>query len=106
AFRARTVVPRYVDDQGVVQFAHIFYGLDDAPDLVVRVSQVGSKDIGLFDKQLLLFPAEGIPLRQILRPLREFRVLWHDPQSFLIGKDGFAYFVPALVEQMHIADLL
>ena len=62
AFGARAVVTRDVDDQGVVKFAYVFDGLDDAADLMIRVGQVGPEDVGLFDEQLLLLEAKGIPL--------------------------------------------
>ena len=40
AFGARAVVAADVDDQGVVEFAEVFDGLDDPADLVVGVGEV------------------------------------------------------------------
>ena len=106
AFSARSVVAADVDDQGVVELPEVFDSLDDPADLVVGVREVRPVDIGLFDEELLLLPAEGIPLRQFLRPGRQLGVGRHDPQPFLVGEDGLAEFVPTLIEEMQVADLL
>ena len=47
-----------------------------------------------------------IPLRKFFRPRRQLGVVGHDAQSLLVGEDGLAQLVPAVVEQMHVADLL
>ena len=62
AFGARTVVATDVDDQGVVAFAEVFDGLDDAADLVVGVGEVGRIDVRLLDEEFFLIPAERVPL--------------------------------------------
>jgi hypothetical protein len=51
----------------------------------------------LLDEELFLFKTEGIPLRQFFRPRRQLGVCGHDTQALLVGEDGFAHFVPALV---------
>ncbi len=56
AFRARAVVATDVDDQGVVELAEVFDGLDDPADLVVGVGEVGPIDVRLLDEELLLVP--------------------------------------------------
>ena len=56
AFGARAVVAADVDDQGVVELAQVFDGLDDAADLVVGVGEVGPIDVGLLDEELLSPP--------------------------------------------------
>ena len=66
AFGARAVVATDIDDQGVVELAEVFDGLDDPADLMVGIGEVGSIDIRLLDEELLLVPTEGIPLRQTL----------------------------------------
>ena len=106
AFGARAVVAADVDDQGVVEFAEVFDGLDDAADLMVGVGEVGPIDIRLLDEELLLLQTEGIPLRQFLRPRRQLGVFGHDAQALLVGEDGLAQLVPAVVEEVHVADLL
>ena len=45
AFGARAVVAVDVDDQRVVELAHVLDGLDDAADLVVVVGGVGGEDL-------------------------------------------------------------
>src|SRR5262249_58241918 len=37
---------------------------------------------------------------------RDFGFLWNDAEPLLVGEDGVAKFVPTVVEQVHIADLL
>ena len=106
AFRARAVVAADVDDQGVVELAHVLDRLDDAADFVVGVGEVGAVHVGLLDEELFLIPTEGIPLRQFLRPGSQLGVLGHDAQPLLVGEDGLAQLVPAAVEQVHVADLL
>ena len=49
---------------------------------------------------------ERIPFRQLLRPRRQLGVLGHDAEPLLVGEDGLAQLVPAVVEQVHVADLL
>ena len=70
AFGARAVVARDVDDQRVVELAHVFDRLDHAADLVVRVGEVRPEDVRLLDEELLLEKSERIPVRQLLRPRR------------------------------------
>ena len=90
----------------VVELAHVFDGLDHPADLVVGVREVRPVDVGLLDEELLLVPTERIPLRQILRPRRQLGIGGNDAEPLLVGEDGLAQFVPAAVEQVHVADLL
>ena len=62
AFGARAVVAADVDDQRVVELAHVLDGLDDAADLVVGVGEVGGVDVGLPDEHLLLVGRQRVPL--------------------------------------------
>ena len=57
AFGARTVVAADVDDERVVELAHVLDGLDHAADLVVGVGEVGGIDLDLADEHLLLVGA-------------------------------------------------
>ena len=50
AFRARAVIAADVDDQGVVELAKVFDGLDDPADLVVGIGKVSSIYVGLLDE--------------------------------------------------------
>ena len=114
ALRARAVVAADVDDQGVVELAEVLDRLDDAADLVVCIRLVGAIDVRLPDEELLLLQAQRVPLRQLcaailglsVRPLRQLGVFGHDPEALLIGEDRLAQLVPAVVEQVHGADLL
>ncbi len=54
AFGAGAVVAADVDDQRVVEFAHVLDGLDDAADFVVGVCEVGGINVGLLDEEFLL----------------------------------------------------
>ena len=45
-------------------------------------------------------------LQQVVRPRRELGVLRDHAEPLLVGEDGLAQLVPALVEQVHVADLL
>ena len=103
---ARAVVAADVDDQRVVQFAKVFDRLDDAADLVVGVGEIGAVHVSLLDEEFLLFPIERIPLRQAIRPCGQLSVVGHNAQFLLVGKDGVADFVPAAIEEVHVADLL
>ena len=106
ALGARAVVAADVDDQRVVELAQVLDGLDHPANLVVGVGEVGAVDVGLLDEELLLLPAQRIPLRQVLRPRRQLGIRGHDAEPLLVGEDGLAQFVPAAVEEMHVADLL
>ena len=57
ALGAGAVVAVDVDDQRVVELAHVLDGLDHAADLVVGVGDVGGEDLDLADEQLLLVGA-------------------------------------------------
>ena len=60
------------------------------------------------------FQAQRIPARQLgavvdvlsVRPRRQFRVRRHDAEPLLVGEDGFAQLFPAVIEQVHVADLV
>src|SRR5260221_10460502 len=58
-----TTLFRYADiqDQRVLELAHILDRLDDPANLVVGVSEVGAEDVGLLDEELLLLEAQLVP---------------------------------------------
>ena len=62
ALGARAVVAADVDDQRVVELAHVLDRLDDAADLVVGVGEIGGVDVRLPDEELLLVGVERVPL--------------------------------------------
>src|SRR5208283_5899649 len=49
ALGARTIVPTYVDDQGVVELTHVVDSLDDPADFMVGVCEVGGIDVRLLN---------------------------------------------------------
>ena len=74
---------------------------------MVRVGQIRPIDVGLPYEELLLDIRELVPLfQQVLRPWRQLGVLGDHAELFLVGENLLAHGVPALVEQMHITDLL
>ena len=80
--------------------------LDHAADLVVGVGQVGGIHVDLADEQLLLVGRERVPRLQLVGPWRELGVRRDHAELLLVGEDLLAQLVPALVEQVHVADLL
>ena len=67
ALGAGAVVAVDVDDERVVELAHVLDGLDDAADLVIVVGRVGGEDFDLPDEQLLLLRRALIPFLQHFR---------------------------------------
>ncbi len=65
AFRAGAVVAADIDDQRVVELAHVLDCLDDAADLMVRVGGIAGKVLRLAGIELLLDEPKRIPLRQL-----------------------------------------
>ena len=64
AFGAGAVVADDVDDQRVVELAHVLDLLDDAADLVVGIGRVAGEHLGLAGEELLLVGRQRVPLRQ------------------------------------------
>ena len=98
ALGAGAVVTVDVDDQRVVELAHVLDLLDDAADLVVGVGRVASEHLGLPGEQLLLVGRQRFPLRQVIRPGGELRVRGNHAQPLLVGEDLLAQGIPAHVE--------
>ena len=106
AFGAHAVVAEDVDDQRVVEQAQLLDGFDDAADLVVAVGHVGGPDVDLAKVELLLVGRQRLPLGEEVRPGRKLGVRRHHAQLLLVCEDALADRVPAVVEQMHRADLV
>jgi hypothetical protein len=96
AFGAGAIVAADVDDERVVELAHVFDGLNHPADLVVGVGCVGSKHFCLACIQLLLLGGERLPLFQVIRPRGEFRIRRDHAETLLVGEDLFAHGVPAM----------
>lgn len=85
---AGAVVAVDVDDQRVVELAHVRDGLDDPADLVVVVRRVGGENFHLANEQLLLFRRELIPgLDHVLRPGLQLGVGRDDAEALLVRED-------------------
>ncbi len=107
ALGAGTVVAVDVDDQCVIEFAHVLDGLDDTTDFMVRVSLVGGKNFNLFDKELFFLGRAVVPLfDNLLRPWLELRIRRNHTKLLLVLEDGFTQLFPAVVEEVHIVDFL
>ena len=65
AFGAGAVVAADVDDQRVVELAHVLDRLDDAADLMVGIGGVAGKDLRLARIEFLLHEGKRVPLRQV-----------------------------------------
>ena len=72
AFGAAAVVAADVDDQRVVELAHVLDRLDHAADLVVGIGEVGGVDLHLAREQLLLVGRQARPTSSaVVRPWRQ-----------------------------------
>jgi hypothetical protein len=84
--RPRAVVAADVDDQRVVELAHVLDGLDHPANLVVRIREVHAVHIGLLDEELLLLPKgvlRFLPNHEVAYPW-SFRMVPIVPVSFLM----------------------
>src|SRR2546430_10776769 len=76
AFRAGAVVAADVDDQRVVEFAHVLDRLDDSANLIVGIGGVTGKDFRLARVEFFVQQRKRVPLRQFGRQWRELGILW------------------------------
>ena len=98
----------------VVELALVFDFLNDPADFMVGVGRVGCKNVRLANEKLLLVGAERIPFLKLrsavfglaIRPRCELGIRWNYTEPFLVGEDCLAQLFPALIEQVHVADLL
>jgi hypothetical protein len=98
AFGAGAVVAADVDDERVVELAHVLDGLDHAADLVVGIGGIGGKHFRLARIQFLAHERERIPFRKVCRPRSELRIRGDDTKPLLVGEDLLAQLLPAHVE--------
>src|SRR5215813_11931471 len=114
AFRARAIVAADVDDECVVEFAHVLDSLDHTADLMVGVSRVCGKDIRLADEKLFLVIRKCIPFLKLgaskrslpVGPRRKLGIRGDDAKAFLVSEYRLTELLPPFVKQMHVADLL
>ena len=86
AFRAGAVVAADVDDQCVVELAHVLDRLDDAADLVVGVGRITCEDLRLTRKELLFVSRQRFPFRQLIRPRGQLGIRGITPSRFWLAK--------------------
>ena len=114
SFGAGAVVAADKDDERIVELAHVFDSLDHTADFMVGVSRIGRKNVRLTDEKLLLVGTERVPFLKLgsaefglsIRPRSELGIRRDHAEPFLVGKDRLAQLFPALIEQVHVADLL
>ena len=99
ALHARAVVPEDVDDERVVELAHLPDRVEQATDVPVGVLLEAGVDLHLPRVQRLLAVRERVPGREFVRPRREHRVLRDHAQLLLPFEGLLAEHVPALVER-------
>ena len=114
SFGAVAVVAADIDDECIVELALVFDFLNDPADFMVGVGRVGCKNVRLTDEKLLLVGTERVPFLKLrsavfglaIRPRRELGIRRDYTEPFLVGEDRLAQLFPALIEQVHVADLL
>ena len=88
AFGGGAIVAADVDDERVVELAHVLDRLDHAADLVVGVGEIGGIDLGLADEELLFVGGQLVPVLAAGRRARASA--WRPAGSrrvLLVGED-------------------
>ena len=98
AFGARAVVADDVEDQRVVELAHVADGVDEPADLGVRVLAEAREHLHLAGEELLLVRGQLVPVLDRFRLRRELRPRRHHAQLDLAREGLFPQLVPPLVE--------
>ena len=98
ALGARPVVSEDVEDQRVVELAHVRDRVDEPPDLVVCLLGKACEDLHLAGKELLFLRAQPVPVLDGRWLGRERRARGHDAHLDLAGKRLFPQPVPPTVE--------
>src|SRR6187402_3219831 len=87
ALRAGTVVATDIDDQRVVELAHVLDRLDDAANLRVGISCVAGKDLRLAREEFLVGQGKRLPLRQLRWQRGKLGAFRDYAQFFLVGEN-------------------
>ena len=98
ALGAGSVVAEDVEDERVVELAHLFERLKEAADFVVAVFAEGGVDLHLMGEEFFLVRVEGVPILDGLGLGCEFGAGGNDAELDLASERLFAEFVPALIE--------
>jgi hypothetical protein len=95
---AGTVVTHDVQDQRVVELAHVAQPIDQAPYLGVGIFGETCKDLHLAREQALLVGRQRGPVLDEAGLARQRRVFRHHAQRLLPHQRFFAQLIPALIE--------
>ena len=98
ALHARTVVPPDVDDDGVVQLAHLLDRVEQPSDVPVGVLRISGEHLHLTGVEPLLGLVQRIPGGEEFGALGELGVLRDDPEALLAFEGLHAVGVPSVVE--------
>ena len=98
AFEARPVVAEDVDDERVVELAHLLDRVEQAPDVRVGVLLEAGVDLHLARVERPLVVGQRVPGREEVGPRREDGILRDDAELLLALEGLLAEHVPALVE--------
>ena len=98
ALHAGAVVAPDVDDERVVELAHLLDGVEQAADVPVGVLGEAGEDLHLARVQLLLRVAEGVPGGEEVGALGQLGVRRYDAELLLALERLLAVGVPAVVE--------
>lgn len=91
SFGAGAVVPLDVNDQGVVQLAEIFNGVEDAPHLVVGIGQGRGIDLHHAGIDLFVVGIQRVPRRDVLGAFCQLGIRRNDAHLLLAGKRLFPH---------------
>ncbi len=97
-FEARAVVAPDVEDQRVVEVAHLLDGVEEASGVPVGVVLEARVDLHLPGVELLRGVVERVPRLEEVRPRGELRILRDHAECLLALEDLLAELVPPLVE--------
>ena len=98
ALEAGAVVAPDVDDERVVELAHLLDGVEQAAHVPVGVRGVAGVDLHLTGVELLLVGGERVPGGELGGPRRELGVGGDHAELLLAGERLLAVGVPAAVE--------
>ena len=98
ALHAGAVVAPDVEDQRVVEVAHLLDGVEQPADVPVGVLLEAGVDLHLPGVELLLCLVERVPGREDIGPFGQLGVLRDDAELLLALERRLAQLVPAVVE--------
>ena len=98
AFGARAVVAEDVEHKGVVELAHVGYGVDETAGFIIGLCGKACKNLHLTAKELLFIRAQFVPVLDASGLGRKLRTSRDNAQLDLAGERLLPQLVPALVE--------